>query len=158
MKSLTSVMSFRLRIGILTSFIALVAMCTHCDAQCGYQTGTLCPSWCINPPPPPYPAASYGGNLTAYVLTGNIFCGDICGYVQTSWTQTSCTHIPAKALNERAFRELRQLAGERDILVPGCNGSFQTLKEPASATALTPIDLAMTNLSLTGYPSIRIEW
>jgi hypothetical protein len=162
MKSLTSVMSFRLRVGILTSVIALVAMCTHCDAQpaCGMQTGTVCPFFCGYPNPGNYQGAQYGGfNLNSYVITAIVFCGDTCGYQEVNVTNTSC--YPGgdskKALNEQVFRELRQLAGERDILVPGCNGSFQSVK-PVFATALRPRDPAMTDLALAGFPSIRIEW
>lgn len=159
MKNVNSFLSHHLQLALLVLLIVLGAMSTECNAQrCGQPKGTnACPLTCgavTN-----YEAMTIGSDI-AYVINADVDCGDICGMVNTNIILTSCyPTLSIEAMTPESFSKLRELAGGREILVPGCGEKFEALKDLQVTRASAQTRMAAgISLSITDSAPLSFAW
>jgi hypothetical protein len=117
----------------LTVLVGATALQAKAQSYCGTSSGKdFCPLGCTSGPMH-WSGAVQGGNI--YTVTATIDCAGsqkFCGYITGLIVQGSrCTAGSAiQAMTPEVYKSLRQVAATRDILVPGCGGSFKSLNEP----------------------------
>lgn len=117
-------------------------VCSAQDNHCGNPSGgNACPAGCSQNP---FQHGIFNDQGIAYLGTATLYCGTTCGYVQTNIVITYPCMPGGSAVTPELYNKLRDIAGEREILVAGCGNNFKTLEEPpvsrASAKTQVPGD------------------
>jgi hypothetical protein len=161
MKKSVAVTVRHLQLPLLVLLVVCGTAFTQCSAQnnhCGNpKTGNACPGGCSGSSQ--LKPASFADDGIAYVASSQVYCGTNCGYVNATVVITyPCMPASSKTMTSELVSKLRQIAGDREVLLPGCGNTFKTLEDPPVTTESAQVrsvggfPLSNTNSELRGFP------